>query len=129
MKKLILALVAPLLFMVSSCNDDTITPSNNNNNNNTYSYIGYLNVKVLDPSHNVMSGTAVYVYRTYEDLKNNYALMTKVTGSDGKAKFGEILEGNYYVRTGDLIFSTWYADTGVVQIISGNTTDRDMILH
>ena len=95
-----------------------------------YSFLlGKLEVKVFDNSQNVVSGTPVYLYRTLDDLNNNYYLEVDQTAGSGIAEFGETIEGFYYLRTGRFIFNEWYADTGAVQIIGGQLSKREMYLH
>lgn len=91
-------------------------------------YTGALAVKVFDNTNNVASNVPVYVYLTYEDLRNDYALRVKSTTGTGIAQFTELLEGSYYVRTGKTLADGWYADTGVVQILVSRQTNRELYL-
>lgn len=126
MKVKLLALISLFAIGFSACEDDNVNPTNGNNNQ---SFTGNLNIKVLDPSNNVVSGTTVFLYRTLDDLKNNFTLNTRSTASNGKADFGQIFEGFYYARTGRWILNEWYADTIAVQILTDQNTNREMYLH
>jgi hypothetical protein len=126
MKKILLFASVLLSLSFVACDEDDgfdkdLTPIEDQ-------YTGALAIKVFDNTDNIVGNVPVYLYLTYEDLRNDYALRVKSTTGAGVVQFTELLEGSYYVRTGKTLADGWYADTGVVQVLVSRQTNRELYL-
>ncbi len=74
----------------------------------------------------IYSGAVVKLFLSYEDVQRNLPLYSIVSDASGKADFGYILKGNYYVL--GTYNGGFYRDTTVAQIIPQKSVTRYLYL-
>lgn len=74
----------------------------------------------------VYSGAVVKLFLSYEDVQRNLPLYSIVSDAAGKADFGYVLKGNYYVL--GTYNGGFYRDTTVAQILPQKSVTRYLYL-
>lgn len=119
-------LVVLALFPSCDGNNDDLNPNQTIVRSDSSITTGRLIVEVFDNSGSSVENATVSLYSSQFDLINDYHLLRLFTSRNGRADFGFINTGNYYLVAQSPNLSS--ADTGAVQIQSQRTITRNMVL-
>ncbi len=119
--------------IITSCSGTQEDDDNDNQQtvitNDTSSLTGRLLVEVRRNSNNSLIDNAeVNLYLNYDDMLRNFPLYS-LNANNGRADFGFVLNGNYYI-TGSFSSTTGVIrDTTVAQVLPRNTITRLLYLR
>lgn len=112
-----------MLFMISCREKDDLEPLPQQNiiYSDTSSITGELTIQVYYKySNNVIyvAGTGFWIslYVSYEDLINDLYIYTLPSNNNGRAYFGYINYGNYYVKAEGYIENLYYEGIAALQV-------------
>ncbi|HLG02469.1 MAG TPA: hypothetical protein VI731_02670 [Bacteroidia bacterium] len=113
-----------LLFF--ACRKDSNVPSPDLNQTPDRGGLAFI---VKDISLNRLAGVAVGIAFSQEDLESNNYLLTRVTGSDGRADFGQLLPANYYYEADVTLNGIDHHAEGQVVVEAGENIERELIIQ
>ncbi len=126
MKYLSVVLVLLVLVSCTKKEGDTNTTQNIVSSDSS-DVTGRLYVDAYDINGNKMGNTIVSLYISYDDIKRGITYNTLTASSSGRADFGYILVGNYYVIGSNQ--SGTLHDTTVAQVLPKRTISRKVFLR
>jgi len=113
-----------------SCGDDNVNdPGQNVVLNDTSITTGRLIANVNDANFNRVNNASVWLYVSYEDLERNLPVFRIETDNNGRADFGFINTGNYYLYAAANRNGNTIRDTVATQIIARKTIQRTLVLR
>lgn len=129
-----LFIIAILVSALYACGGGSTDRDNNRQQNivnaDSSGETGRLNVEVRRQSTNALVANArVNLYLTYDDLLRNLSLFSLQTSNQGRADFGFVLNGNYYLTATATIDGAVLRDTTVAQIIPIREVTRILYLR
>ncbi|NJM93455.1 MAG: hypothetical protein HC842_01255 [Cytophagales bacterium] len=126
MQKLLLALL--ILSALAACNENN-NPDEGQNFvfNDSSATSGRLIVETLDQSGNRLDNTVVYLFLAYEDIERNLYIFFRESDNNGKADFGYINIGSYYITS--IKANLGLSDTAVVQVRSQQIENKRVVLN
>jgi len=99
-------------------------------NPNTNATEGKLAVYIFGgPKYLPVAGTEVKLFLSQQDFQNNLPLAGLITDAEGKADFGFMNFGNYYIYAFKRINNMDYQKTEVGQVQATKTLTRNLILY
>lgn len=134
MKKIIYLAIFVAFAIITSCSGSQDDDQDNDNRqtvitNDTSILTGRLLVEVRRNSNgNFVDNAEVNLYLNYDDMLRDFPLYS-LNANNGRADFGFVLNGNYYI-TGSFSSTTGVIrDTTVAQVLPRNTITRLLYLR
>jgi hypothetical protein len=134
MKKIIYLAMFVAFAIITSCSGSQDDDQDNDNRqtvitNDTSILTGRLLVEVRRNSNgNFVDNAEVNLYLNYDDMLRDFPLYS-LNANNGRADFGFVLNGNYYI-TGSFSSTTGVIrDTTVAQVLPRNTITRLLYLR
>lgn len=88
----------------------------------------YIIARNSNNTTNIENAT-VKLFSSYEDARRDFTLFRVNTDNNGKADFGFVLQGNYYVVGSATVGSNLFTDTIAIQVIPKQTITRYLYLE
>lgn len=94
----------------------------------TSAYTGQLSVQVIGLRSDPLTNADVWLYASYTDYQNKLDLLYLRTDAEGRANFGFVNFGNYYLEATANIQDTLRQTVDVVQVRSRQVVEKRLVV-
>lgn len=131
MRSTLFVLLILSIITFSACEKASVAPVYNQNivTSDSASTSGRLTVKVVDEQQRPVENASVYLYANYTDYQNNIDLFFLRSDRNGKADFGYVNIGNYYVLADATIGGVLKRGLIAMQVRSQRVEEKPVIVR